>query len=60
MDASKCCDDPFPGYGCPAPDGDGTTDALCGTCGHDHGKMTPEKATELFKALRAKPDTLEE
>ena len=46
----KCCDYPSPAYGAPHPDGDGTTDALC-ECGHNHGKMTPEKAAELFKKL---------
>ena len=47
----KCCDTPTPGYGAPVPGGDGTTNALCQSCGHDHGRMTPEKAAELFKRL---------
>jgi hypothetical protein len=46
----KCCDNPTPGYGAPLP-GEDTTEALCGTCGHTYGPMTPEKAAELFKRL---------
>ena len=51
----KCCDNPSPGYGAPLPDGDGTTDAICVNCGHSHGKMTPEKAAELFKKFETEP-----
>ena len=53
----KCCDNPTPGYGAPVPGGDGTTNALCGNCGHDHGKMTPEEAAKLFENLIDEADT---
>ena len=46
----QCCDSPTQAGPGPTK-GEDKIRVICGSCGHDHGEMTPEKAAELFKQL---------